>query len=145
MGETCSNASRSVLDLSWFGLRPVPCVKGSYLRLDFKGPAPSLTQAQHEKFRKQHTRLNSKPCTKGCHLQLASQQKLCIKIHMLTVISVHTEISAPKKRPEIWSFPLLLRRINLRTTTRNSVLVQHAQPHGLNIVYESSHERMTYN
>ena len=28
----------SQLDPSWFGLRPFPCVKGSYLRLDFKGP-----------------------------------------------------------------------------------------------------------
>ena len=45
--------SRSVLDLSWFGLRPFPCVKGTYLRLDFKGPAPSLQQAEHEKFRRQ--------------------------------------------------------------------------------------------
>ena len=27
--------------------------RGSYLRLDFKGPAPSLTQAEHEKFRRQ--------------------------------------------------------------------------------------------
>ena len=28
----------SQLDPSWFGLRPFPCVKGSYLRLDFKDP-----------------------------------------------------------------------------------------------------------
>ena len=42
--------SRSVLDPSWFGLRPFPCVKGTHLRLGFKGPAPSLTQAEHEKF-----------------------------------------------------------------------------------------------
>ena len=34
----------------------------------------------------------------GCHLQFASQQKLSIKLHMPTVISVHTQISAPKKR-----------------------------------------------
>ena len=29
-------------------------IKGTYLRLDFKGPASSLTQAEHEKFRRQH-------------------------------------------------------------------------------------------
>ena len=29
------------------------CPRGSYLRLDFKGPAPSLTQVEHEKFRRQ--------------------------------------------------------------------------------------------
>ena len=98
----------------------IPCVKGSYLRLDFKGPAHSLPQAEHEKFRRQQTRFNSKPCMIRCHLQLACQQTLCIQIHMLTVISVHTEVSATKKRPEIWSFPLLLRRTDLRTTTRNS-------------------------
>ena len=46
-------SSRSVLDLSWFGLRPFDCVKGTYLRLDFKFPAPSLTQAEHEQFRRQ--------------------------------------------------------------------------------------------
>ena len=79
--------SRSVLDPSWFGLRPFPCVKGSYLRLDFKGPAPSLTQAEHEKFRTQHTRFNSKPCMIGCHLQLASQPKQCITY---ALVSSHT-------------------------------------------------------
>ena len=52
----------------------------------------------------------------GCLLQLASQQRLCIK----SVISVHTGISAPEKRSAIWSFPSLLRRINLRTNTTNS-------------------------
>ena len=51
--ELCFGTSRSVLDPSWFGLRPFPCVKGSYLRLDFKGPALSLTQAEHGKFRRQ--------------------------------------------------------------------------------------------
>ena len=49
--ELCFGTSRSVLDPSWFGLRPSPCVKGSYLRLDFKGPALSVTQAENEKFR----------------------------------------------------------------------------------------------
>ena len=39
---------------SWCGLKPVPCVKGSYLRLDLKGPAPFLTQAEHEKSKRQH-------------------------------------------------------------------------------------------
>ena len=47
--ELCFSTSRSVLDPSWCELRPLLCVKGSYLRLDFKGPAPSLTQAEHEK------------------------------------------------------------------------------------------------
>ena len=47
--ELCFGTSRSVLDPSWFGLRPFPCVKGSYFRPDFKGPAPSLTQTEYEK------------------------------------------------------------------------------------------------
>ena len=51
--ELCFGTSRSVLDPSWFGLRPFPCVKGTYLRLDFKGPAPPLTQVENEKFRRQ--------------------------------------------------------------------------------------------
>ena len=54
--------SRSVPDKSWLGLRPFPYVKGSYFRLDFKSPTPSLTQADHERSRRQHTRFNSKPC-----------------------------------------------------------------------------------
>ena len=36
---------------SWFGLRPFPCVKGSYLRLDFNGP-------------------ESMPDGMGCHLPM---------------------------------------------------------------------------
>ena len=40
MFQTCDHTPRrqntdSQLDPSWFGLRPFPCVKGSYLRLDF--------------------------------------------------------------------------------------------------------------
>ena len=147
--------SRSVLDRSWFGLRPFPCVKGSYLRLDFKKTLHLHWDKRNTKSSEdsEHTRFNSKPCMMRCHLQLACQQKLCIKIHMLTVISVYTEISAPKKRPEIWSFPLLLRRINLRTTTRIRqklnehlhILFQQAKPHVQNNVYETCDERMTYN
>ena len=53
--QNSCGSSRSVLDPSWFGLRAFPCVKGSYFRLDFKGPAPSLRQAEHEKSRRQHT------------------------------------------------------------------------------------------
>ena len=44
---------RLALDPSWFGLRPSPRVKGSFLRLDFKNHALSLTQAEHGKFRRQ--------------------------------------------------------------------------------------------
>ena len=51
--QNSSSTSRSVLDPSWFGLRPFPCVKGSYLRLKLQRPVHPMTQAEHEKFRRQ--------------------------------------------------------------------------------------------
>ena len=46
----------SQLDPSWFGLRPFPRVKGSYLRLDFKGP-------------------KSMPDGMGCHLPMKLREQ----------------------------------------------------------------------
>ena len=46
----------SQLDPSWFGLRPFPCVKGSYLRLDIKSP-------------------ESMPDGMGCHLPMKLREQ----------------------------------------------------------------------
>ena len=48
-------SSRPVLDSSSCGLRPFPCVHSSYLRQNLEGPAPFLTQAEHEKSKRQHS------------------------------------------------------------------------------------------
>ena len=131
-------------------LRPLLCVKGSHLRLDIEGPAPSPTQEEHEKFRRQHTRFNNKPCLMGCRLHLASQQKLCNKIHMLTIISVHSEISAPRNVQKFGHIPRSCREtisVYLPEILQNEhlhILVQRAKPH-VQIMSESCHERMSYN
>ena len=52
----------------------IPSSQGREFSTRLQSPAPSLTQAEHEKFRRQHTRFNSKPCMMGCHLQRAPRK-----------------------------------------------------------------------
>ena len=52
--ELCFSTSRSVLDTSWFGLRPFPCVKGLVFATGRQRPFSFPdTSAEHEKFRRQ--------------------------------------------------------------------------------------------
>ena len=62
----------------WFGLRPFACVKHFYDWTSKAVPIPQHKRNTKNSEDNKHTRLNSKPCRTGCHLQLDSQSKLCI-------------------------------------------------------------------
>ena len=130
--RSCIGTSRSALDPSWFGLRPYPCAKGSYLRLDFKIPAPALTQAEHEKFRRQQARINSRTWWDVSYNLLLSRDYVSNPSSRFTLGSLH-----PRNVLQFGHFPrccgestfVQIPQTRLCLNEHLHLLVQHAKPH----------------
>ena len=135
--------SRSVLDPSWFGLRPIPLRQGL--------PDTSGTR-KIQKAMSMHDSTANHACWDFNYNLLLNKNNVsnftCRPSSRFTLRPSH-----PRNVQKCGHFPCCLREsisvqlpeIRRKLNEHLHILFQHAKPHVQNNVYETCHERLTYN